>query len=72
MSPLALLLSLPVRLYRLVLSPLKPRTCRFEPSCSAYMLQALAKHGAFKGLWLGCLRILRCHPWGGGGPDPVP
>jgi putative membrane protein insertion efficiency factor len=61
-----------LRLYRLVISPLLPRCCRFTPSCSAYAEQALAKHGIRRGLKLSVLRILRCHPFGGSGIDPVP
>ncbi|MFO6465543.1 membrane protein insertion efficiency factor YidD [uncultured Jannaschia sp.] len=72
MSPLARLLALPVHAYRLVLSPWLGRTCRFDPTCSAYALQALEKHGALKGGWLAARRIARCHPWGGSGIDDVP
>lgn len=61
-----------VRLYKIILSPLLPNVCRFSPSCSTYMIQALQTHGLFKGLYLGTHRILRCHPWGGSGYDPVP
>ena len=46
--------------------------CRFEPTCSHYFLQAVEKHGVFRGCWLGVRRILRCNPWGPFGPDPVP
>jgi putative membrane protein insertion efficiency factor len=70
------LLSAPIRLYRLVLSPLLPHACRFTPSCSVYALEALRLHGPIKGLWLAARRLSRCHPitWLGGssGPDPVP
>jgi putative membrane protein insertion efficiency factor len=59
-------------LYRLAVSPLLPRCCRFTPSCSEYAEQALKKHGLLRGLKLGGLRILRCHPFGGSGIDPVP
>ena len=69
---LAWLLALPIRFYRLVISPLTPASCRFEPSCSAYALEALQTHGPLKGLWLGLRRLARCHPWGGHGYDPVP
>lgn len=62
----------PVRLYQLLISPLLPPACRYFPSCSNYMLQAVRKHGAFKGVWLGFRRLFRCHPWGGHGYDPVP
>jgi hypothetical protein len=61
-----------VRTYQLFLGPVLPRTCRFHPSCSAYALEALRSHGAAGGSWLTARRILRCHPWGGGGVDPVP
>ncbi len=58
--------------YRLIISPLLGANCRFEPSCSAYCDEALAKHGALRGGRLALRRILRCHPWGGSGYDPVP
>lgn len=61
-----------VRAYRLLLSPLFGSCCRFFPSCSAYMIEALERHGAWRGAWLGCRRILRCHPFHPGGIDPVP
>ena len=66
------LVIIPVRLYQITLSPLLPKACRYEPSCSNYMLEAVRKHGVFKGTWLGVKRIARCAPWGGYGPDPVP
>lgn len=69
---LALLLSLPIHLYRLVLSPLLPRACRFHPSCSTYALEALKVHGPGKGSWLTFRRLTRCHPFCEGGLDPVP
>ena len=73
MSPLAFLLSLPIRLYRAVLSPLlPPGTCRFHPTCLAYALEALRKHGGLKGTWLTVRRLARCHPFHPGGVDPVP
>ena len=72
MSPLARLLALPVRAYRLTFSPMVGHGCRFHPTCSAYALEALEKHGAFKGGWLTIRRIGRCHPLGGMGFDPVP
>lgn len=72
MTPAAHLLALPVRFYRLVLSPLLGHSCRFQPSCSAYALEALESHGALRGFWLALRRILRCHPFGGAGIDPVP
>jgi putative membrane protein insertion efficiency factor len=69
---LALLLMLPIRFYKAVLSPLLPPMCRFHPSCSVYALGALAVHGPFKGSWLALRRIGRCHPLNPGGLDPVP
>ncbi|RXZ78290.1 membrane protein insertion efficiency factor YidD [Paenibacillaceae bacterium] len=65
-------LQLPVRFYRKYLSPLKPPTCRFYPTCSAYALEALETHGALKGTWLSISRICKCHPFHPGGFDPVP
>lgn len=69
---LAALLSLPVHLYRLLLSPVLPPSCRFHPSCSRYALDALTVHGPFRGSWLAARRLLRCHPYHPGGHDPVP
>ena len=66
------LLLLPIRFYRACLSPLKPPSCRFTPTCSQYAMEALKKHGPVKGLWLAFKRILRCRPGGGSGYDPVP
>ena len=59
-----------VRVYQWTLSPLIGRHCRFEPTCSAYFIQAVEKYGAVRGAWRGMKRIGRCHPWGGGGFDP--
>ena len=61
-----------VRFYQLCISPLKPPSCRFSPTCSQYAIEALRKHGPIKGLYLTTRRLLRCHPWGGSGYDPVP
>lgn len=69
---LAQLLILPIRFYQCCISPLTPPSCRFTPTCSQYAVEALRKHGPFKGLWLTVRRLLRCHPWGGSGYDPVP
>lgn len=61
-----------VRFYQLVLSPFMPATCRFQPTCSSYMIEALQTHGLLNGGYLGAKRILSCHPWGKTGYDPVP
>ncbi len=61
-----------VRGYQLFVSPLRPMSCRYLPTCSEYARQAIAGHGAAKGGWLSLRRLLRCHPWGGAGLDPVP
>ena len=61
-----------VRFYQVVVSPLKPPSCRYTPTCSQYALEALKKYGAFKGGWLAIKRISSSHPWGGSGYDPVP
>ncbi len=66
------ILILLVRFYQKFLSPLCPGVCRYQPTCSQYMIEAIEKHGIFKGLWLGFKRLMRCHPWGGSGYDPVP
>jgi len=67
----ARILALPIRAWRLLSRHLPPR-CRFYPSCSAYALEALEKHGAARGSWLAARRVGRCHPWHEGGLDPVP
>ena len=72
MTPLARLFALPVRAYRLILSPWIGFHCRYQPTCSAYALEALEKHGGLKGGYLAARRICRCHPWGSSGYDPVP
>lgn len=61
-----------VKAYKLILSPYLGRNCRFYPSCSTYAVEAIERHGALRGTWLSMRRILRCHPWNAGGPDPVP
>jgi putative membrane protein insertion efficiency factor len=71
-SPLALLFSVLIRAYQLLISPVLPASCRFTPSCSAYGREAIRRHGALKGGWLTLRRLARCHPWGGWGDDPVP
>ena len=66
------LVLLPVHFYRHFISPLTPPSCRYTPTCSQYMVEAVTKYGPFKGTWMGIKRLLRCHPWGGSGYDPVP
>jgi putative membrane protein insertion efficiency factor len=61
-----------VRLYQIAISPVFPACCRFDPSCSQYAIEALAEHGAWRGVWLTLRRIARCHPFGASGWDPVP
>lgn len=69
---IARLLILPIRFYQKFISPLTPPSCRYTPTCSQYAVAALRKHGPLKGMYLAVRRILRCHPWGGHGHDPVP
>lgn len=61
-----------IRFYQIFISPLCPGVCRYQPTCSQYMIEAIKTHGCIKGVWLGIKRICRCHPWGGSGFDPVP
>ncbi len=61
-----------VKGYQLLISPLFPPSCRYTPTCSTYMIEALQEWGLIKGTWLGLRRISKCHPWGGHGHDPVP
>ncbi len=72
MSPMARVAALPVRAYKLVISPFIGANCRYQPTCSVYALEALERHGALKGGWLAVRRMARCHPWGGSGIDNVP
>lgn len=72
MTPFAHILALPVRAYRLVFSPWVGNSCRYQPTCSAYALEALEKHGAIRGGLLAARRVGRCHPLGSDGYDPVP
>ncbi|MGF1557449.1 membrane protein insertion efficiency factor YidD [Paucihalobacter sp.] len=60
-----------IKVYQILISPLTPATCRFQPTCSHYAKEALEKHGLFKGGWLALRRIFSCHPWGRSGYDPV-
>lgn len=66
------LLTLPILFYQRCISPMTPPSCRFIPTCSQYALEAIKKHGPIKGVYLAVRRLLRCHPWGGSGYDPVP
>jgi len=66
------ILILLVKTYQVTLSPLIGPNCRYHPTCSQYMIESIKKYGSFKGVWLGIKRIMRCHPWGGSGHDPVP
>jgi hypothetical protein len=73
MSPASLLLRGLIRCYQLLVSPILPaNSCRFLPTCSQYGMEAVAIHGAVVGSWLTFRRLVRCHPWGGSGYDPVP
>ncbi|ASB49122.1 membrane protein insertion efficiency factor YidD [Alkalitalea saponilacus] len=69
---LVFLLILPVKIYQYGISPMIGPRCRYTPTCSHYTVEALKKHGPFKGFWLAIKRILSCNPWGGSGYDPVP
>ena len=65
-------LTLLIRFYQIVISPWLGSSCRYQPTCSAYMIEAIETWGPFKGVWIGIKRVFRCHPWGGSGYDPVP
>jgi putative membrane protein insertion efficiency factor len=71
-NPLTKLFIAIIRFYQLVISPILPSACRYTPSCSAFGIEALKKHGAIRGSILTIKRIMRCNPWGGHGEDPVP
>jgi putative membrane protein insertion efficiency factor len=71
-SPLALILRGLIRAYQWTLAPVLGANCRFVPSCSQYACEAIGRHGAAAGVYLGAKRLLRCNPWGGCGCDPVP
>lgn len=62
----------PVKIYQWIISPILPNSCRFQPTCSQYTIEAIKTWGPLKGIWLGIRRISKCHPWGGSGYDPVP
>ena len=68
----SLLLIIPIKIYQTIISPLLGPSCRFTPTCSQYAVEAIQKYGPLKGSWLSFKRILKCHPWGGSGDDPVP
>ena len=72
MSILARGLVMLIKVYRLAISPYLPMSCRFQPTCSRYAAEAIARYGSLKGTWLAARRLARCHPWGGMGYDPVP
>ena len=61
-----------VKAYQGVISPYLPNACRYTPTCSQYMIEAVNRYGAIRGGWMGLKRFARCHPWGGSGVDPVP
>jgi len=71
-DPVRLVLIGFLRAYRLLVSPLYGQVCRYHPSCSAYALDAVRRHGSLRGSWLAARRLVRCHPWAAGGYDPVP
>jgi uncharacterized protein len=71
-NPLTLVLRVLIRFYQYVISPLLGPSCRYLPTCSEYALDAIETHGVLRGGWLAARRLLRCHPWGGSGFDPVP
>jgi len=62
----------PVKIYQWIISPILPNSCRYNPTCSNYMIEAIKEWGPLRGSWLGIRRISSCHPWGGTGEDPVP
>jgi putative membrane protein insertion efficiency factor len=72
MNPVASVLVWLVRGYQYLISPWLGQNCRFTPTCSQYLIEAIERHGVVRGLWLGVKRVGRCHPWHPGGDDPVP
>ena len=71
-SPLAAAIAAVIRVYRYLVSPWLGANCRFLPTCSEYAIEAIDRHGAVRGVWLAARRVVRCHPWGAPGHDPVP
>jgi len=71
-NPLGLILRGAIQFYRYFVSPVLPRSCRYHPTCSAYAMEAIGRHGVVRGTGLAVWRIARCNPWGGSGYDPVP
>ena len=69
---LSYILLIPIYFYRACISPMLPPSCRYTPTCSQYAIEAIKRHGPFRGTWLAIKRICRCHPWGGRPCDPVP
>ena len=69
---LSYILLISIYFYRACISPMLPPSCRYTPTCSQYAIEAIKRHGPFRGTWLAIKRICRCHPWGGSGYDPVP
>jgi len=72
LKALSFIMIIPIKIYQWTLSPLIGRQCRYYPTCSNYAIEAIRKHGPFKGVWLAFKRIVSCNPWGGSGYDPVP
>lgn len=72
MSILKTIYIFPIKVYQKLISPILGPTCRYQPTCSHYMVEAIMEWGIFRGTWLGIRRIGRCHPWGSSGIDPVP
>jgi len=72
LKALGYIIIIPIRIYQKFISPLLGSNCRYQPTCSQYMIVAIREWGPFKGVFLGLKRIARCHPWGGFGADPVP
>lgn len=72
MTILKTIYTFPIRAYQMIISPILGSTCRYQPTCSHYMIEAINQWGILRGTWMGLKRISRCHPWGSTGYDPVP